>query len=211
MLQHTTAYAVAHYCSISVPPNSISSSSYAQDGITYRSLETKSRANMAAMAKICNPVLHERIHFFKWKLDWCFAISYAIQNTFLAIFKKLHCWVVGSYVVFRLPVSCAQFHCSSTFLHGIRQIPARFIKTVMFSCQNDSFMLFSWMWRIALDKHYNSILCCHAGMTKSTLGCSITEQLEQCIVNLLSTTSYYTENHVKHSGQSKPAFRITGG
>ena len=89
--------------------------------------------------------------------------------------KKLHCWVVGSYVVFRLPVSCAQFHCSSTFLHGIRQIPARFIKTVMFSCQNDSFMLFSWMWRIALDKHYNSILCCHAGMTKFTLGCSTTE------------------------------------
>ena len=120
----------------------ISSSSYAQDGMTYRSLETKSRANMAGMAKICNPVLRERIHFFKWKLEWYFAILYAIQNTFLAILKKLHCWVVGSYVVFRLPVSCAQFHCSSTFLHGIRQIPARFIKTVMFSCQNDSFMLF---------------------------------------------------------------------
>ena len=79
---------------------------------------------------------------------------------------------MGSYVIFRLPVSYAQFYCSSTFLHGIRQIPARFIKTVMFSCQNDSFMLFSWMWRIALDKHYNSILCCHAGMTKFTLGCS---------------------------------------
>ena len=42
--------------------------------------------------------------------------------------KKLHCLVVGSYCVFQLPVSCAQFHCSSTFLHGIRQIPARFIK-----------------------------------------------------------------------------------
>ena len=97
------------------------------------------------------------------------------KTHFWRFLKKLHCWVVGSYVVFRLPVSCAQFHCSSTFLHGIRQIPARFIKTVMFSCQNDSFMLFSWMWRIALDKHYNSILCCHAGMTKFTLGCSTTE------------------------------------
>ena len=48
---------------ISVPPNSVSSFSYAQDGTTSRSLETKSRANMAAMAKICNPVLRERIHF----------------------------------------------------------------------------------------------------------------------------------------------------
>ena len=56
--------------------------------MTYRSLETKSRANMAAMAKICNPVSRERIHFFKWKLEWYFAISYAIQNTFLAILKK---------------------------------------------------------------------------------------------------------------------------
>ena len=71
------------------------------------------------------------------------------KTHFWRFLKKLHCWVVGSYVVFRLPVSCAQFHCSSTFLHGIRQIPARFIKTVMFSCQNDSFMLFSWMWRMS--------------------------------------------------------------
>ena len=31
--------------------------------MTYRSLETKSRANMAAMAKPCNPVLRERTHF----------------------------------------------------------------------------------------------------------------------------------------------------
>ena len=89
--------------------------------------------------------------------------------------KKIILLSCRMYVVFRLPVSCAQFHCSSTFLHGIRQIPARFIKTVMFSCQNDSFVLFSWMWRIALNKHYNSILCCHAGMTKFTLGCSTTE------------------------------------
>ena len=89
--------------------------------------------------------------------------------------KKIILLSCRMYVVFRLPVSCAQFHCSSTFLHGIRQIPARFIKTVMFSCQDDSFMLFSWMWRIALNKHYNSILCCHAGMTKFTLGCSTTE------------------------------------
>ena len=57
--------------------------------MTCRSLETKSRANMAAMAKIYKPVLRARIHFFKWKLEWYFAISYAIQNTFLAIFKKI--------------------------------------------------------------------------------------------------------------------------
>ena len=25
---------------------------------------------MAAMAKLCNPVSRERIHFFKWKLEW---------------------------------------------------------------------------------------------------------------------------------------------
>ena len=35
-------------------------------------------ANMAAMAKICNPVSRERIHFFKWKLEWYFAVLYAI-------------------------------------------------------------------------------------------------------------------------------------
>ena len=122
------------------------------------------------------------------KLSFSRAFRWAISRVELIFtWENVSEWVVGSYVIFQHPVSCAQFHCSSTFLHGIPQIPARFIKTVMFNCQNDSFMLFSWMWRIALDKHYNSILCCHAGMTKFTLGCSTTKLLEQFIVNLSST------------------------
>ena len=50
------------------------------------------------------PGLHERIHFFKWKLEWYFAISYAIQNTFLAIFKKLQLWDRMSFSDFRSAV-----------------------------------------------------------------------------------------------------------
>ena len=58
---------------------------------------------MAAMAKICKPVSRERIHFFKWKLEWYFAISYAIQNTFLAIFTKITLPSCG--LVCRFPTS----------------------------------------------------------------------------------------------------------
>ena len=59
--------------------------------------------NMAAMAKICNPVLRERIHFFKWKFEWYLAISYAIQNTFLTIFKQITLLSCG--IVCRFPTS----------------------------------------------------------------------------------------------------------
>ena len=86
--------------------------------------------------------------------------------------KKLHCWVVGSYVVFRLSVSCAQFHSSSTefdkFLLVLSKQLCLVVKTTVLCC-------FPGCGGSALDKHYNSILRCHAGMTKFTLGCSTTE------------------------------------
>ena len=81
------------------------------------------------MAELCNPA--NGFTFSSENLSDISRYDTLFKTHFWRFLKKLHCWVVGSYIVFRLLVSCAQFHCFSTFLHGIRQILARFIKTVV--------------------------------------------------------------------------------
>ena len=60
------------------------------------------------------------------------------KTHFWRFLQKLNCWVVGSYVVFRLSVSCAQFHSSSTefdkFLLVLSKQLCLVVKTTVLCC-----------------------------------------------------------------------------